>query len=99
MALLNRAAWILATASDPRARDGARALALAERAVTLTRRQDAVSLDSLGAARAELGEFEAAAATAREALGVARVKGDLDLSRDLEFRVALYTRGERFRDR
>ena len=96
--LLNRAAWILATASDPRARDGARALAFAERAVTLTLRQDAVSLDSLGTALAELGEFETAAATAREALGVAKVKGNLDLSRDLELRVALYARGQRFRD-
>jgi tetratricopeptide (TPR) repeat protein len=97
--LLNRAAWILATASDPRARDGARALALAERAVTLTRRQDGMSLDSLGAAHAELGAFDTAAAAAREALAIARLRGNRILSRDLEFRVALYTRGEKFRDR
>ena len=99
MALLNRAAWILATAIDPRARDGARALAFAEHAVTLTLRQDAASLDSLGAALAELGKFDAAAATAREALAVARLQGNMDLSRDLELRAALYARGEKFRDR
>jgi tetratricopeptide (TPR) repeat protein len=93
--LLNRTAWILATASDERARDGARARALAERAVTLTRRQDADSLDSLGAALAELGQFDAAA---REALGVARLRDNPDLSRDLERRLALYARGQRFRD-
>jgi protein O-mannosyl-transferase len=96
--LLNRAAWILATASDPRARDGARARVFAERAVTLTRKQDPGSLDSLGAALAELGEFETAAATAREALGIAKLKGNLDLSRDLVRRVALYSSGQRFRD-
>jgi Flp pilus assembly protein TadD len=96
--LLNRTAWILATATDERARDGARAHALAVRAVTLTFRQDADSLDSLGAALAELGEFETAAATAREALAIARLKGNLNLSRDLERRVALYARGQRFRD-
>jgi tetratricopeptide (TPR) repeat protein len=96
---LNRAAWILATATDPGDRDGARALALAERAVQLTRRQDVDSLDSLGAALAEVGQFETAAATAREAMTVARRKGNLDLSRDLELRAALYARGQRFRDR
>lgn len=97
--LLNRAAWIMATARDPRVLDGARARQFAERAVTLTRRQDPDSLDSLGAALAELGEFEAAVATTREALGLARLKGDLNLSRDLESRAALYSRGEPFRDR
>jgi tetratricopeptide (TPR) repeat protein len=98
VALLNRAAWILATASDARVRDGARARALAERAVALTRRQDADSLDALGAALAELGEFEAAAATAREALGIARAKGNASLSRDLELRGTLYGRGQKYRE-
>jgi len=96
--LLNRAAWILATSGDPRARDGARARAFAERAVELTRRQDPDSLDSLAASLAEQGEFDRAAGIAREALSAARVKGDSNLSRDLELRAALYARGERFRE-
>ena len=96
--LLNRAAWILATAGDPRARDGARARAFAEKAVELTRRQDVDSLDSLAAALAEQGEFDRAAGIAREALAAARLKGDSNLSRDLESRAALYARGERFRE-
>lgn len=96
--LLNRAAWILATAFDPRARDGARAQAFAERAVEITRRQDPDSLDSLAASLAERGEFGRAAVIAREALGAARSKGDFNLVRDLESRAALYARGERFRE-
>ena len=98
VALLNRAAWILATARDPGARDGARARALAERAVQLTRRQDAESLDTLGAALAEAGDFASAAAAAREALGIATAKRDLGLSRELEHRIALYERGQKFRE-
>ena len=42
--LLNRAAWILATASDAGVRNGTRALAFAERAARLTRRQIRVGL-------------------------------------------------------
>jgi tetratricopeptide (TPR) repeat protein len=97
--LLNRISWIQATASDARIRDGSRALAFAERAVTLTRRQDPDALDSLAAALAELGEFEKAAATAREAVGVATARGNRSLSRGLEQRLALYARGQRYRER
>jgi Flp pilus assembly protein TadD len=96
--LLNRTAWILATTRDDRVRDGARAKALAERAVRLTSRRDAVSLDSLGVALAEVGEFEAAAAIAREALAVGRLKSDQTLASELEYRLRLYERGLRFRD-
>ena len=96
--LLNRMSWIHATSSDARARDGARALAFAERAVTLTRRQDPDSLDSLAAALAELGEFDRAVATAREAVGVATARGNQNLSRGLEQRLALYARGQRYRE-
>jgi len=55
-------------------------------------------IGTLAAALAELGEFDAAAATAREALGLARGKGDLNLIADLELRAGLYARGEKFRD-
>ena len=96
--LLNRAAWILATAGDPRARDGVRARTFAERAVALTRRQDADSLDSLGAALAESGEFEAALSVAREGIEVARFKGAAELLKDLQTRAGLYARREKFRE-
>jgi hypothetical protein len=77
---------------------GRRALALAERAVTLTRRQDADSLDSLAAALAEVGQFASAAATAQEGLAVAKSKGNLGLARALEHRAALYASRQTFRE-
>jgi Flp pilus assembly protein TadD len=94
--LLNRLAWILATANDASTRDGARARTLAEHAVTITRRQDAVALDALAAACAELGEFDVAAATAYEAMGVARRNGNLQLSSDLAQRSEHYSRRQKF---
>jgi tetratricopeptide (TPR) repeat protein len=98
VSVLNRASWILATAGDERVRDGARALGLAQRAVTLTGRQDADALDSLAAAFAELGQFDSAVATAREGLAVARAKGNLNLASGLEQRAALYARGQKYRE-
>jgi tetratricopeptide (TPR) repeat protein len=96
--LLNRIAWILATASDASLRDGARAATLAKRAARLSRREDVVSLDSLAAAYAELGRFEDAATTAREALALARKKGDAAIVPELESRLALYQTHRPFRE-
>jgi hypothetical protein len=73
--VLRRAAWLLATAPDDGARDGARALALAERAVALSNRRDVLALEALMAAYAELGRFAEAVAAGREALALARAQG------------------------
>jgi tetratricopeptide (TPR) repeat protein len=94
---LNRAGWLLATAPDARVRDGARALSLARHAVGLTRRQDTVSLDTLAAAHAEVGEFDAAVIIAREALAVARATGETAIVPELEQRRALYESRRPFR--
>jgi tetratricopeptide (TPR) repeat protein len=95
--LLSRAAWIMATASDGRVRDGARARALAERAVQLTRRLDADALDSLAAAQAETGAFDAAVATAREAAETASRKGNTGLAQAAVRRMQMYAGGRPFR--
>ena len=62
---LNNLAWVLATARDPRVRDGARAVVHAEQAVRLKRLP--AWLDTLAAAHAECGDFAEAIALVEEA--------------------------------
>ena len=90
VALLNKTAWILATATDPAARDGKEAVVLAEHAVALTFRKDASSLDSLAAAYAESGRFDEAVAAGTEALTLSRARGDRTFPDELTRRLALY---------
>ncbi len=93
--LLNRVGWILAT--DPgAARDGARAIALAERAVRVSNRQDVESLDTLAAAYAEVGRFEEAVKSVGEALALAPAR-EPAIVPELEARLALYRQSLRFR--
>lgn len=73
--LLVRLAALLADSRDEAARDPARALGLAERAVALTAGRDARALAVLAFAQARSGRPEEAAATARHALGAARAQG------------------------
>jgi len=63
-----RVAWQLATSADERQRNGAEALRWAERLAEFTNRREPYTLMALAAAHAELGEFDQAQATAREAL-------------------------------
>jgi Flp pilus assembly protein TadD len=91
LGLLNRMAWILSTADKDEVRNGERARALAERAVQLTSRTDPTSLDSLGAAFAELGQFDAAVATLTEALVLSNRGGNTDQSNDLESKLRAYS--------
>jgi tetratricopeptide (TPR) repeat protein len=93
--LLNRAGWILAT-DRGMARDGRRAVTLAEHAVQLTARQDVESLDTLAAAYAEVGRFDEATATASEALRLAPSR-EPAIVPELEQRLALYRAGKPFR--
>jgi tetratricopeptide (TPR) repeat protein len=95
--LLNRAGWLLATAHDPQARDGPRAVDLATRATRLTNGQDVVSLDTLAAAYAEVGRFQDAATTASEAIRFARLQRRSDMLPELEARLRLYQSGQKFR--
>jgi Tfp pilus assembly protein PilF len=95
--LLNRAGWIRATAREDSLRDGARALALAERAVRLAGRRDVNSLDTLAAAYAEAGRFDEALAAGTEALMLARQQPDGAVVPELEQRLALYRAGQKVR--
>jgi tetratricopeptide (TPR) repeat protein len=95
--LLNRTGWIRATAAEDNVRDGREAVALAERAVRLTNRQDVASLDTLGAAYAEVERFEDAERAAKEAVALARIK-DPSMVPDLEQRLAAYRDHRKIRE-
>jgi protein O-mannosyl-transferase len=77
---LNNLAWILAAEPDPELRDGAEAVRLAEQACSLTGYRRAVIVGTLGAAYAEAGRFEEAAATAQKAESLATAAGDKELA-------------------
>ena len=68
----NNLAWLRATEADPKYRDGAEAVRLAERAAELTVRKKPSMLDTLAAALAESGRFDEAVQTAEQALALAR---------------------------
>jgi Flp pilus assembly protein TadD len=80
---------LLANAVDPMVRNPQRAVALAERAVSLTGREDGAALDLLAVALARAGRIPEALATTREALVVARRQGDAALVANLERRLAV----------
>jgi Flp pilus assembly protein TadD len=67
---LNNLAWTLATTSDATFRNGAKAVAMAERARQLTGGENPVVLHTLAAAYAEAGRFGESVATARRALAL-----------------------------
>ncbi len=95
--LLRRVAWYLATVTDDKVRDGARAVEYAERACRLTEGRDPMSLESLAAAYAEQGSFEAAARVLRQAIDVARARGEAAFVRVLEEELAVVSAGQRLR--
>lgn len=67
--LLNDYAWLLATSPADSLRDGRRAVAMAERAIAaLGSGAGANEYDTLAAAHAEAGDFDAAAATQRRVI-------------------------------
>ena len=87
---LNNLAWILATSSDASARDGARAVTLALKAVQASGGRDANFGRTLAAARAEAGQFAEAVATAEAAKALASTQSKPELASRLEEEIALY---------
>jgi tetratricopeptide (TPR) repeat protein len=92
-AALNNLAWVLATCPIDPLRDGARAVALAQRAAQLTGSANPRVLRTLAAAYAEAGRFAEAVQTAQGSLQLARAEGDAALSNDLETQIKLHQAG------
>jgi 4-amino-4-deoxy-L-arabinose transferase-like glycosyltransferase/tetratricopeptide (TPR) repeat protein len=88
--LLRGLAWLLATAADPDLRDGAQAVALAERAMQATSQPSVGLLSALAASCAETGQFERAFTAGQEALEKARAAGQTELAAQLQARLKLY---------
>jgi tetratricopeptide (TPR) repeat protein/mono/diheme cytochrome c family protein len=83
-------AWIRATAPDVSMRNPVEAVTLGERAVALTGHRDPTVVDILAAAYASAGDFDRAAATAREALALASASGSKPLSDQIAARLSMY---------
>ena len=96
--LLNRLAWLLATAPEDDVRNGALAVELAVRAASLTSRQDLMSLETLSAAYAEAGRFEEAVHTGREALALAERQGNGAAAPQLANRILLFEARKKYRE-
>jgi arylsulfatase A-like enzyme len=92
---MNNYAWALATAPDERLRDGPKAVEVIERALAQSGAPSPGFLDTLAAAQAASGQFEAAARTATEALRLAESTGaNVAILEQLRSHIATFEAGE-----
>ncbi len=93
-----RLAWLLATSTNARVRDGNAALKIAEEG--LKSKADSVALlDAKAAALAELGRFDEAIEAANQALGLlGKSRNELSLRRAIGSRIRSYESGKPYRD-
>jgi tetratricopeptide (TPR) repeat protein len=90
-----RAAWALATSADPRARNPAAAVRLAEQACEATEYRQPDLVDALAAAYADAGRFDDARAAAGRALGLLGT-GQPDRAGAVRERLRLYEQHQPF---
>jgi tetratricopeptide (TPR) repeat protein len=83
----NGLAWSLATSANSALRDGAEAVAFAEKAVAATKRKTPQCLGTLAAAYAEVGQFESAVSTQQEAIALLQTEAEKN---DYGSRLKLY---------
>jgi tetratricopeptide (TPR) repeat protein len=84
-------AWVLATSSDDSARNGARAVDLAEDVMNRAGHANAIVLRTAAAAYAEVGRFDDAIAAAQQAIEIAKATGNEAVIVDLERSITAYS--------
>jgi len=95
-------AWLLATSPSADARDGQRAVGLAQEAISKGGVHPALLADTLGAAQAEAGDTKAAVGSARAAARNAADAVDPHIRAilpEIRERIALYESGQPYHDR
>jgi tetratricopeptide (TPR) repeat protein len=95
----NNVAWILATSPVDAVRSSTEAVQIARYVCERTGRKLPQTLDTLAAAYASDNQFEAAIATAQEALALARDKQQADTAERIENRLRLYQQRQPYRSR
>ncbi|MEO6970360.1 MAG: tetratricopeptide repeat protein [Chthoniobacterales bacterium] len=89
-------AWFLATCPDPAFRDGAKAVKQATKACEDSRWKNSGKLDTLAAAKAEVGKFDEAISYEQKA--IALLSKDSEMGKQFDSRLALYQAHKPFRD-
>jgi len=95
---LNNLAWILAANPDAALRNGAEAVALAERACKLTDYKEPLLVGTLAAAYAEAGRFPEAISCAEKARGLALAAGQKDIAQKNQELLELYRAGHAYHE-
>jgi tetratricopeptide (TPR) repeat protein len=96
--VLNNLAWIFATAAEPKLRNAAKALDLAQNACRLTGHKEAGPMDTLAAAYAEAARFHEAVQTAHKARDLALANGRLELADVIEQHLQGYKAGKPYHE-
>jgi protein O-mannosyl-transferase len=94
----NNLAWLLATCPDASARNGSRAVGLAQQAEQLSGGRQPQILDTLAAAYAEAGRFPEAVETAKRAVDLAATGNYGALADAIRSHLRLYEAGSAFRE-
>jgi Flp pilus assembly protein TadD len=96
---LFRLARILATTPEDGLRSGQQAVQLAKRACQLTANREPMLLDTLAAAYAETGQFDAAVQTAQRAADAAAEAGQADMAKSIREHIAQFQSGRPLREK
>ncbi len=92
----NNLSWILATTSDPKLRNPAKAVDLAEKACVLTGHKNEEFLDTLAAAYASADRFDEAVSTAEKALKLAEEAGNENTAQEIKGHLKLFRQGRSY---